>query len=397
MRILLYTHEFPPFAGGAGVYTAGLAKGLSELGHEVTVVAPAYEEAIAQWDAQQPYTVDRMLLPGGRLTVLAGSIGLIRAWLHLRPDMTFVTDVGAQLAASLASLVFPFHAPYCITVHGSEIEWHFGIGRRKRPQALLMPVVRRFFARSLAIVCVSRATQEALLYKLPALGERVAVVHNGIDLDAFPPVTEEEVGRQRNKIDAPGPVLLTVARLIPEKGIDNVLKALSRIAPDMPDLRYVVVGAGPDLGRLKAQVTDSSLEGNVVFAGKVSQRELSAYYALCDIFIMPSRPSDRFEGFGLVYAEAGAYGKPVIAGRTGGVPEVVQDGHNGILVDPMDVDGLERAIRSLLSNPGLARSMGCNGRRQVVERFNILRMAESTLQVVCEREGRPKHGGGPGA
>jgi glycogen synthase len=88
MRILLYTHEFPPFAGGAGVYTAGLAKGLSELGHEVTVVAPAYEEAIAQWDAQQPYTVDRMLLPGGRLTVLAGSIGLIRAWLHLRPDMT---------------------------------------------------------------------------------------------------------------------------------------------------------------------------------------------------------------------------------------------------------------------------------------------------------------------
>jgi phosphatidylinositol alpha-1,6-mannosyltransferase len=165
----------------------------------------------------------------------------------------------------------------------------------------------------------------------------------------------------------------------------------------MPDLRYVVVGAGPDLGRLKAQVTDSSLEGNVVFAGKVSQRELSAYYALCDIFIMPSRPSDRFEGFGLVYAEAGAYGKPVIAGRTGGVPEVVQDGHNGILVDPMDVDGLERAIRSLLSNPGLARSMGCNGRRQVMERFNILRMAESTLQVVCEREGRPKHGGGPGA
>lgn len=385
MKILLFTHEFPPLVGGAGVYTAGLAKGLYALGHDVIVLAPDYDEEVTEWDDKQPYTVIRMSLPEGKIKFLAGSINLVKALVHLRSRIVFVTDWGSHLAASMALLFFPLRALYFITVHGSEINGHFKIEGKRWTWNFFLPVIRRLFTRARAIVCVSKSTQQALLRVLPSLGERAVVVHNGIDLDKFKPINEEQVAKLRYVLDTNGPVFLTVARLIPEKGIDTVLKALSRIVPDIPDLTYVIVGAGSDRDRLNALVKNLSLKNNVIFAGKVSDEELGNYYALCDLFVMISRPGSRIEGFGLVYAEAGACNKPVIAGRTGGVPEVVQDGYNGILVDPYSVDELEKAMRTLLSSPELSRMMGRNGRKLIEEKFNILKMAESTLRIVCAR------------
>lgn len=368
--------------GGAGVYTASLAKGLYTLGHDVIVLAPAYDEDGTDWDTEQPYTVIRMSLPGGKLKVLAGSVNLLKAWMHLRPQIVFVTDWCSHLAASMALFVFPLRALYFITVHGSEIDGHFKIEGKHWTWNFFLPVIRRLFTQARAIVCVSRPTQQALLQVLPSLGERAVVVHNGIDLDKFPPISEEQIAKLRYVLDTNGPVFLTVARLIPEKGIDTVLKALSRIVPDISDLKYVIVGTGSDQSRLNTLVKNLSLENNIVFAGKVSDEELPIYYALCDIFVMISRPGSRVEGFGLVYAEAGAYNKPVIAGRTGGVPEVVQNGYNGILVDPFSIDELEKAMRTLLSYPELSRRMGCNGRKLIEEEFNSTKMAESTLRIV---------------
>ncbi len=380
MKILLFTLEFPPYAGGAGIYTAGLAKGLYALGHEVYVLAPAYDDEYTEWDAKQPYTVIRMWLPRGNLKVLVGSVNLVKTWMQLRSPIIFVTDATAHLATSIALLVFPT-PNYFITVHGSEIKKYLKIKGNQLNWKLFAPIIRRLFTRARALVCVSRATQQELIRVLPSLADRAFVVHNGIDLDKFKPICKEKVAKQRYELSAKGSIFLTVARLIPEKGIDTVLKALSRIVPDFSNLKYVIVGTGSDRDRLNAHVKNLSLENNVIFAGKVSDESLARYYALCDIFVMVSRPGSRFEGFGLVYAEAATYNKPVIAGRTGGVPEVVQEGYNGILVDPYSVDELEKAMRKLLSSSELSRRMGRNGRKLIEAEFNTLKMAESTLRV----------------
>jgi len=379
MKILLYTHEFPLFAGGAGIYTANLAVGLSELGHDVIVLAPAYEESSVDWDKKQSYRIIRMRLPQqGKFRLLFGSLYLVMNLICLRPDIICVTDANAQKSTALVNLFLPLH--YSITVHGSEVNWFFKrmgtLGNK-----LLSFLMRRFYSKAKSIICVSRATQEALLQALPDLHKRITVVHSGIDLNKFQVVSSEKIESLRRKLGLNGPVLLTVARLIPEKGHDIVLKTLSKIAGEIPNIKYLIVGTGLDRERLEALTEELSLKGSVLFLGKVPDRDLGTYYALCDIFIMISRSvNHRVEGFGLVYAEAGAYKKPVIAGRSGGVPEAVEDGYNGILVDPFDEDEVKMAIRKLLSDSDLARKMGNNGWERVEHEFNAKIMAERTLE-----------------
>jgi phosphatidylinositol alpha-1,6-mannosyltransferase len=377
VNILLYTLEFPPFAGGAGIYTANLAAGLSELGYDVAVLAPVYNEDYAAMDIKQSYHIIRMGLPHqAKLRLLLSSLYLVMNWIRLRPDIICVTEANAQISAALVRLFLPLH--YSTTIHGSEIDWYFQRGRKLRNK-LLSFIMRCFFSKAKSIICGSRSAQGALLYVMPDLYKQATVVHYGIDLNRFNAVSREKVERLRRTFDLRGPVLLTVARLITEKGHDMVLRAIARIVPEIPDIKYIVVGTGPDRERLEALVKELVLEKNVQFTGKVPDNDIGTYYALCDAFIMVSRPGNRVEGFGLVYAEAGAYNKPVIAGRTGGVPEAVTDGYNGILVEPFNVNEVEIAIRKLLSNPYLAREMGGNGRRRVEDEFNAKVMAEKTI------------------
>ena len=166
-----------------------------------------------------------------------------------------------------------------------------------------------------------------------------------------------------------------------------VLHALSQLVSEFPELKYIVIGTGPDFNRLQRIVRNLCLNHHTIFVGKVHDKELSKYYALSDIFVMASRShfdySGRIEGFGLVFAEANAFGKPVIAGKTGGVPEVVIHGYNGILVDPYDVGEIQKAIRKMLLNPEIRRIMGENGRRLVLEKFNILRMAKKVIKIIA--------------
>lgn len=383
MKILLYTHEFPPFAGGAGIYTSNLAKGLSELGHNVTVLAPAYKKSSANWDVKQLYLVIRIHLPQrNEFRFLRGCLYLIKNWIHLKPDIALITDVGAQISATLATIFFL--PRYSITIHGSEIDLHFKKESRKLKRRLITPLIRRFFQKAENIICVSQATKEMLLLAMPDLQKQTTVVLHGIDLNRFKVVRREEIKGLRRMLNLRGAVLLTIARLIPGKGHDIVIKTLKKIVRDIPDIKYLIVGTGPDRERLEALVKKLSLERYVLFIGKVPDNNLGTYYALCDIFIMISRPSERVEGFGLVYAEAGAYNKPVIAGRTGGVPEAVEDGYNGILVESLDESAIETAIRRLLTDSDLARRMGANGRKRVENEFNAKVMAERSLKVLLK-------------
>ena len=163
---------------------------------------------------------------------------------------------------------------------------------------------------------------------------------------------------------AQGPVILTVGRWDPAeryKGVDTLISALPRVLPAVPGARLVAVGSGPDRARLERLAQDAGVAAQIVFLAGLTQAELFACYAHCDIFAMPSAG----EGFGLVFLEAMAHAKPVIGGAHGGTPEVVADGASGLLVPHADVEKLSGALQTLLIDAPRAKEMGLCGRERV--------------------------------
>ncbi len=166
-----------------------------------------------------------------------------------------------------------------------------------------------------------------------------------------------------------------------------MLRALPKVVRAVPDVAYVIVGDGDDLDYLHRLASECGVEKNVTFAGRVSDAELPLLYNACDAFVMCSR-EDRSqrgilaEGFGIALVEASACGKPVIAGRSGGVPDAVQDGITGLLVNPVDTDEVAAAIVKVLQEPGLARTMGNNGRKWVEREMNWSRAADEFQQAM---------------
>jgi glycosyltransferase involved in cell wall biosynthesis len=181
-----------------------------------------------------------------------------------------------------------------------------------------------------------------------------------------------------------GRILLSVARLAAVegyKGIDTVIQALPKLAATIPDVQYVIVGDGDDRPRLEALSRDLGVANRVHFLGKLDalSTELVACYANCDVFVLPSKG----EGFGLVFLEAMALGKPVIGGAHGGTPDVIEDGVTGFLVPHGDVPAVTEKVQSLLANDALRREIGERA-RQRVERDFLFERFESRLAGILE-------------
>jgi len=175
-----------------------------------------------------------------------------------------------------------------------------------------------------------------------------------------------------------GKKILTVGRLVQRKGHAFVIRALSTVKKVIPNIRYIIVGKGPEEFNLRNLVNKLGLSDTVVFVGEVAQEDLPGYYWGCDLFVMPSyepTPGD-YEGFGIVFLEAAACRKPVIAGITGGQPEAVVDGETGLLVDPLDTLALPNVLIRLLTDETLAKRLGENGRRRVEREFTWEKMGE---------------------
>ena len=163
--------------------------------------------------------------------------------------------------------------------------------------------------------------------------------------------------------------LLSVARLVPRKGIDIILRAL----PDLPHaVTYRVVGRGPDEQRLRALARDLHLEDRVTFLGRLDDADLEREYQRATLFVLPARRTAEgdLEGYGLVYFEAAAWGRPVIAGRSGGEIDAVVNGETGILVDGESVVQAKNAIADLLADPRRLAALGSAGRLRVESTHN---------------------------
>ena len=180
-----------------------------------------------------------------------------------------------------------------------------------------------------------------------------------------------------------GRVILTVGRWSADeryKGMDTLITALPRLLTEWPSLQLVAVGEGDDQGWLEQIADGRGVRRHVHFLSGLSYAEIAACYQACEIFALPSRG----EGFGLVYLEAMACGKPVIGGAHGGAPEVIEDGKTGYLVQHGDVGQLATSLETLLSEPALAQQMGARGRERVQRDFRFTVFAKSLEKILRE-------------
>jgi glycosyltransferase involved in cell wall biosynthesis len=180
-----------------------------------------------------------------------------------------------------------------------------------------------------------------------------------------------------------GRVVLTVGRWRADeryKGMDTLITALPRLLPRFPELQLAAVGDGDDRAWLEDLAEETGVERHVHFLSGLSYAELAACYAHCEMFALPSKG----EGFGLVYLEAMACGKPVIGGAHGGAPEVIDDGKTGYLVPHGDAGQLATAIETLLADPALEQEMGRSGKQRVENEFRFNVFAKSFRRILRE-------------
>ncbi|MFL5516236.1 MAG: glycosyltransferase family 4 protein, partial [Gemmatimonadales bacterium] len=241
---------------------------------------------------------------------------------------------------------------------------------------------RRVFREAERVFPVSAHTGRAVLEETGAADDRVVVVHNGVNPAIFKPtsVSPADEARFRPRGER---LLLTVTRLYPYKGVDRMLEALPAIAQAAPDVRYLVVGEGPDLERLQRLAAGLGLQNRVSFLGRRTVAEIVSLYNLADLFVLLTReePPD-VEGFGLVFLEAAACGLPSLGGRSGGIPEAIEDGRTGWLVDPRDPRTIAATIIDLLKSPERMRRASEQCLRTAPER-TWERVAERIMQEMA--------------
>jgi phosphatidylinositol alpha-1,6-mannosyltransferase len=182
------------------------------------------------------------------------------------------------------------------------------------------------------------------------------------------------------------------------KGHDVILRALPSVVVKVPKLTYAVVGDGDDRPRLQELAQELGVEEHVAFRGEISDSELVALYRRSELFAMPARTviddhDPKGEGFGIVYLEAMAFGKPVIGPSYGAPAEIIQHGKTGLLVDPEDPAQVAEAILELLENPGMAREMGKAGSNCVRADYSYEKFRERLQELIDHRDTRaPRKG-----
>jgi len=238
-----------------------------------------------------------------------------------------------QLAVVWLFSIFRPRTKYYLVAHGIEVWRPFGW------------LERRALRQAHRILCVSEYTRRQMLRFDPRLDRtRLVIVPNTFDPGLLAPT-----GRAQAVKSGSDPRILVVSRLTRAdayKGFDTLIEAMPRVLRQYPAAQLRIVGGGDDERRLRDLVQALHLEGTVHFAGIVNDAALSREYAACDLFALPSRK----EGFGLVYLEAMAHGKPCLAARAGGAPEVVNS-EVGALVEYGNTDQIAVAVADLVRHP----------------------------------------------
>ncbi len=347
MRIALFTETFLPKVDGIVTRLRHTVDHLQRMGHQVLVVAP--DGGLTEHKGAKIYGVSGFplpLYPELKLALPRPSIGY--ALDRFEPDIVHIVNPAVLGLSGLfysKSRRLPLVASY--HTHLPEYLQHYGLGML---EGLLWELLKAAHNQAAINLC----TSTAMVQTLSEHGiERTALWQRGVDTETFQPHLATPAMRSRLSQGQPdAPLLLYVGRLSAEKEIDRIKPVLESI----PGARLALVGDGPHRQALEQHFADTPTN----FVGYLQGQELASAFASADAFVFPSRT----ETLGLVLLEAMAAGCPVVAARSGGIPDIVEDGVNGFLFDPSDEDGAIAATKRLLANPDERETLRRNARRE---------------------------------
>lgn len=261
--------------------------------------------------------------------------------------------------------------PFVVTIHGQDLQHTIYKSRDCRKSLV------KVFKNANMIITVSGKLKRIAEAEIGFL-EKIRVINNGINKNRIEQISL--LAQNTNNCGVKEKIILSVSNLIKTKGIDFNLLALARLLPQYPSVKYRVIGDGPEKGYLLELSKKLGIMRNVEFVGKQPNDEVIKHMCNADIFSLPSWS----EGFGIVYLEAMACGKPVIACRGEGIEDVIEDGETGFLVNPRDVDSLAEVLEFLLNNPQKARDVGEKARKHVMENYTWEKVASKIISVYEE-------------
>ncbi|NTW22151.1 glycosyltransferase family 4 protein [Candidatus Falkowbacteria bacterium] len=347
MKTLLFTTEYPPQFGGVSNY---------------------YEELVRHWPDQDG------------LAVLDNSNGKLvdnkLSFFKWRPAFSALSHAVKEQGIKhiIVGQILPLGTvawikskrlgcTYSVVLHGMDVPFALRSSRKRW-------LAKRILAGAERVICTNSYVAE--LAK-PLLNDhsKIAIVNPGIG--KVPAVDGFMTDSLSAKYSLSGKtIILSLSRLVKRKGMDMVIRTLPALFADDPKLIYVIAGTGPDEAYLKglAAALPEEDQKRIIFTGQITDAEKWSWLSLCRLFIMPARDIDGdFEGFGIVYLEANLMGKPVIAGRSGGVPDAVVSDLNGLLVNPNDTNEIRQAIQTLTQDEAYAEKLGTQGRERAIRHF----------------------------
>jgi glycosyltransferase involved in cell wall biosynthesis len=394
LRILLLNYEFPPLGGGAGIASAALAQRLASRGLIVDVVT-----------SRPPGARDSERIAGVPCVTVAPNLTLFRVWssrrgVHqagfvgagsylcsampvarrlLRARRHDVVHIYFSLPTGALIPALPLGAtPVVVSLRGSDVP---GYDERNAmlvfAHRVLRPLTRWIWRRAARMVPVCDSLGVLARETSPSL--QYTVIGNGVDLDLFRP------GADALPRDASPVRCLAVARLIERKGLSDVLRAWSLL----PRGRYAleIAGEGPSRGALRALTTEMGLDSEVSFTGPLSREEIAVRCRESDLFVLTPHE----EAFGNVFAEALASGLPVIGSNIGAIPDLVENGVNGILVPPGDSAAIALAVRELGDDPGRRAAIALRNRARAETMLSWDAAADRYLALYAELLGERAH------
>jgi glycogen synthase len=385
MRILILSWEYPPrVVGGLGRHVFALTRSLAAQGHEVHVVTRDHPDAPAdEWiegvhvvrvgEAPPVIAFDRDLVSW--VLAFNNRVQAAAARILEAHDIEVVHAHDWLVAYAAAGIKDAFDLPLVATVHATEYGRHQGW--LPGPMNKLIHQIEWWLTyEARRVIACSDYMREQLrdIFALPDAG--IDVIPNGVAVRDFA-LPEDEITAFRRELAPDGETLVLFAgRLEYEKGVQTVLQALDRVHDAVGEVRFLIAGVGTYSEELRRLVDELGLEDRVGFTGFLADHELRLHYAAADVAVAPSI----YEPFGLVAVEAMACGTPVVVGDTGGLREIVADGH-GLSFPPQDDDQLAERLIEVLSDRQLAHDLIARGRRRIAQRYDWGAVAAATIDA----------------
>jgi glycosyltransferase involved in cell wall biosynthesis len=362
--------------GGPALHVSYLTAGLRERGYDTTLVAGTLARGedsmsfVADARDVEVVRIDELGREISPLRDLVATLRLARLIRRERPDILHTHTAKAGTVGRVAALLAGRRAPPIVvhTFHGHVLRGYFGPLRSR----LFRLLERWLAARTTALIAVSPQVRDDLVALGVAPPERFVVIRLGIELDER--VAAERDGRAESRrylgIDSDRFAVGWIGRMTAVKRTDDVLVAFRRLRDDGVDAVLCMVGDGPDRPELERRAHELGVIRDTLFLGY--QEDVAPFYAAFDALVLPSSN----EGTPVSAIEALAAGRPVVATRVGGVPDVVQEGQDGFLVDPGATDDLADRLARLARDPALRERMGGAGRERVLPRYAVARLID---------------------